>query len=192
MGKKKTTKKGSASKLGRGSKYVQMEIPQKLKMIEGWARHGSTLAEIAEMLKISEATLYRWKGMHEEFRNALRAGQIEANGEILNSAFRQATGYKERVSELIKRRVPVFVVNEETEKEELLMDNKGHAVMQEVAEVHEYDKYFPPDARMTMFMLANRLKDKYQVKVLSDEATGNIIVQHCVPETEDVKDAEGV
>jgi transposase len=45
------------------------------------------------MLGVSEATLYRWKGSYPEFREALRVGAREANGEVLNSAFQQSVGY---------------------------------------------------------------------------------------------------
>lgn len=155
---KKTEKKS-----GRKSKYVEMGISQKLKSIEGWARQGSTQAEIADMLGVSEATLYRWKGQFWEFCEALRVGAREATGEILNSAFRQSTGYREMVSECIKQK-KIAYVKDEKGKEVMLKDARGNPVLEDVEKIVEYEKYFPPDAKMTQFMLLNRLSEDYKVK----------------------------
>lgn len=183
-------------KSGRPSKYEQLEISKKLKSIEGWARQGSTNADIAEMLGVSEAAFYAWKGRYPDFREAIRAGAREANGEILNSAFRQATGYYAKQREVVKLKRPVFVQLEtkdgETEKKEpvLVTDDKGHAVYEDVADVVEYEAYFPPDARMTQFMIVNRLKEDYKQKVEAtlhdDENTGVV----AMPEV--IKDAEPI
>lgn len=172
--------KKTKKKTGRKSKYVEMGISQKLKSIEGWARQGSTQGEIAEMLGVSEATLYRWKGQFWEFREALRVGAREATGEILNSAFRQATGYREMVSECIKQKKIAYVKDEKGRKV-MLKDSRGNPVLEDVEKIIEYEKYFPPDAKMTQFMLLNRFPEGYKHK---PEAEGEkeTIIEHFIPE----------
>lgn len=171
--------KTTPKKRGRVSKYDQMRISQKLASIEGWARQGATDKEIAEMLGISPATLYRWKGQYCDFREALRTGAREANGEILNSAFRQATGFYEIQREIVKLK-KVAYTEEECGIREIVRDARGNAVHEEVAEVVEYDKYFPPDARMTMFMLLNRLAEAYKQKPMA-EGERDQIIEHYIP-----------
>ena len=186
--KKKAAKINPEKRSGR-SKYEQLKISQKLKSIEGWARHGSTLKEIAEMLGVSEATLYRWKLEHPEFCEAIRVGAREANGEILNSAFRQSVGFKELVSEVIKCKKIAYehegdgaLKTNEDGSPKMVLDSKGNPVLEDSPLIVEYNKYFPPDPRMTMFMMANRLKDDYQIKILPE--SGSIIVQHMIPDGE--------
>lgn len=194
---KKSEKKKSAKKRGRGSKYNEFGISQKLKSIEGWARHGSTLAEIAQMLGVSEATLYRWKGSYPEFCEALRVGAREADGEILNSAFRQAVGYREPVTEIQKLKKIAYRPSENEDgtegPPEIVRDAKGNPVLEDYAEAVTYEKYFEPDPKMTIFMLSNRLKEHYQIKVESDGTDKEIRIrfEEMPPKPENQENGEG-
>lgn len=156
-------------KTGRVSKYVSLSISEQLESIQGWAKHGSTMPEIAKMLGVAESTIYEWKNAHPEFSKALRAGASVANGDILHAAFDQATG--------------AYIIVKEIQKvKKQRWDNEAKRVLtDEVLETIEYPKYFPPDPRMTIFMLTNRLKDDYQAKVAAESAGGSIIVQHNIP-----------
>lgn len=146
---------------GRKSKYETLEIAKYLSAIEGWARHGSTMVEIATMLGVCEDTIYEWKKKFPEFAEAIRAGVEVSNGEILHSAFDQATGSYQLVKDVQKVKKQRW----DPEAKRVLTD--------EVLEPVEYLKYFPPEPRMTMFMLTNRLRDDYQTKVVN-ESTGSL------------------
>lgn len=156
------------AKAGRKPKYEELRIAERLDSIRGWSRHGSTRKEIAEMLGVAESTLFSWMGQYPEFAEAIRAGAHEANGEILNAAFKQAVGYRERVAEIVKvkhqRYDPVAkrVLTDEEEK------------------IVEYDKYFEPNPMITRFMLINRLPSDYKAQPADDDKT-TVVVVHNVP-----------
>lgn len=149
---------------GRPSRYDELGITRKLKSITGWAKHGSTNAEIAKMLGVSSTTLYEWKNKYPDFAEAIRAGAHEANGVILHAAFDQAAGFYATQREIVKLKKIAY----EEISGEIIRDARGSPVLEDVEKVVEYDKYFPPDARMTMFMLVNRLSDHYKQKVASE------------------------
>lgn len=156
------------AKAGRKPKYEELRIAERLDSIRGWARHGSTRKEIAEMLGVAESTLFSWMGQYPEFAEAIRTGAHEANGEILNAAFKQAVGYRERVAEIVKvkhqRYDPVAkrVLTDEEEK------------------IVEYDKYFEPNPMITRFMLINRLPAAYKAQPADDDKS-TVVVVHNVP-----------
>lgn len=169
--------------------YKKLAIDRKLKSIEGWARHGCTMAEIAQMLGIDENTLLIFKSSEPKLSEALSVGAREADGEVLNAAFKQAVGYYAKQSEVAKlKKVAYEQIGGESS---ILRDSRGNPVLEYVTEVVEYQKFFEPDARMTTFLLSNRLKNAYQVKVVPESDSGGLIVQHCIPSGElDDKDAQ--
>lgn len=164
--------KSQKSKGGKPSKYEALRIADRLDSIRGWARHGSTMSEIAEMLGVAESTFYAWKGKYPEFAEAIRVPAQEANGEILNSAFRQAVGYRETVQEVIKV------------KREFVDPTTGRILRQEVPEVVEYEKYFEPVPLMTRFMMINRLAKDYKAAPVADEEKNTVLLHH-VPRPKD-------
>lgn len=131
------------SKRGRKPLWDEMDIPSKLKSIEGWSRLGSTDSEMCEMLGVSQETFYKWKREKPEFAQAIKTGKHESNGELLNAAFNQAQGFFVKVTEPMK-----------------LRDVDGS----EYIEMVTYDKYVPPNNTMAIFMLKNRLPDKFKDK----------------------------
>jgi hypothetical protein len=162
--KPKNKPKTPPKKRGRESKYFQLEIPKRLKEIEGWRRQGSSEEEVAEMLSVAPSTVSAWKGAHPEFKEALRTGARAANGEILNSAFKQAVGYHETHEEVVKLRKVVYTSRKNEDGElEPLRDAKGTVVLEDVEKIVDVKKYYPPDARMTMFMMVNRLPGDYKM-----------------------------
>lgn len=142
----------SGRKRGKKPLWDELQMESKLDAVEGWARQGLLNSEIADMLGISERTVYTWKGKYPQFAQAICAGARVSNGEILKSAFDQARGYTKRVSEVVKLR------------EEYIDKESGKKLVRERAEVVEYDKYFEPDGRITKFMLTNRLPEDYRDK----------------------------
>lgn len=68
----------------------------KLKLVKGWARDGLKNEEIAEKIGIAISTFYRWKKDSQEFRDALKEGEIY-DREVEESLQKAAMGgtYKE-------------------------------------------------------------------------------------------------
>jgi hypothetical protein len=124
---------------GRPSPYsdAQLEVARKA------AALGATDVQIADILTIDVATLYRWKNQHDEFREALRASKEVIDGAVEQSLFRRAMGYSHPA-------VKIMVVD--------------GAVVRE-----EYTEHYPPDTTACIFWLKNRKpqewRDKSEVEI---------------------------
>jgi transcriptional regulator with XRE-family HTH domain len=77
---------------GRPSKY-ETDVKPKLHLIEGWARNGLTLEQIASNLGISVPSLIKYREQHVELFEALKSGKDEADIEVENALYKAATGY---------------------------------------------------------------------------------------------------
>lgn len=130
-------------KLGRKSLWTELDMDSRLEAVQGWAKNGSLDSEMWTALGVSEATFYKWKREIPKFAEALRKGKFDSNGEILNSAFRQSTGYYITVTEPIK-----------------LRDEYGA----EHVEMVTYDKFIPANSTMSIFLMKNRLPEQYKDK----------------------------
>lgn len=153
----------SKKKSGRKPLWEELDIPSKLEAIKGWAQQGSTDAEIMEMLNVSKNVFYQWKKEKKEFYDALKKGRYDSNGEILNSAFKQTTGYYQTITEPMKLKKQV---NKGTEE-------KPFWVEEDVIEMVTYDKFVPANNTMTIFMLKNRIPEHYKDKQ-ERELTGEL------------------
>lgn len=140
--------KEKETRTGRKSKYETLHIAEKLESVRGWAKHGGKKA-VADTLHVSVNTVSAWQAKYTEFREALKTGEVEANGELLASAFDLGTGYYREVTEVIKVRTAV-------------PDASGRMVTKEEEKLVKYEKYFPPDPRMLQFLLMNRMKADYR------------------------------
>jgi hypothetical protein len=56
---------------------------------------GATDQEIADFFDVEVRTVYRWKGDHDEFCQALKAGKEEADARVERSLYQQAIGYEQ-------------------------------------------------------------------------------------------------
>lgn len=136
--------------MGRPKKWNEIDMPSRLDSVTGWAKQGSTDEEIAKMLGVSLAVFYNWKNDYPEFKEAIKKGKEVSNGELLNSAFIQSTGFTAKEQQAIKVR-----------------DYKridGKLMQIERVEVIEVEKYYPPNPTMSIFMLKNRLPEQYKDK----------------------------
>lgn len=149
-------KKKTPGKRGRKDLWDELNMESRLKTIEGWAKNGMTNEEMYNALNVSKDVFYRWRKEKPEFKAALMKGKFESNGEILNSAFKQATGYYQTVTEPFKLRTIEEFVDPETGRASL------HEV--EVMVDHTYNKFFPPTTAMAIFMLKNRIPQDYKDK----------------------------
>ena len=84
-------------------KYQEWLEPDKLILLEGWARDGLTDEQIAKKMDINVATLYRWKNNHCEIRKALKKGKEVVDRLVENALLKRALGYK--YTEITKERI---------------------------------------------------------------------------------------
>ncbi len=156
-------------KVGKKPLYEEMEIADKLEAIRGWALSGMTDKEMYTMLEISHDTFYKWKRERPEFADALKKGKDIANGELVNSAFKQATGYYITVTEPMKVK-------------------KG---FDEFIEMVTYEKFIPANNTMNIFMLKNRMPEQYKDKQHTEHSGGvNISFVDNVPDMDDEDEEE--
>nr|DAL55184.1 MAG TPA_asm: terminase small subunit [Caudoviricetes sp.] len=135
------------------SKYDSLVKP-KLILIEGWARNGLTIEQIAKNLGISKVTFYKYMNEHVELSEHLKKGKEVVDIEVENALLKRALGYKyeEVTKELLK--------NKKTGKEELRVTK---VVAKEVQ----------PDTTAQIFWLKNRRPEDWRDKK-DIEHSGNI------------------
>lgn len=157
-------------KVGRKQLYDEMEIDDKLDAIRGWAMSGSTDKDIYTMLEVSKETFYKWKRERSQFADALKKGKHIANGELQNSAYKQAMGYYQTVTEPMK-------VKRGQDWEEI--------------EMVTYEKFIPANNTMNIFMLKNRMPEVYKDKQHTEHSGGvNISFVDNIPDMDDEEDEE--
>jgi hypothetical protein len=76
------------------SKWITLDMPNKLELVEGWARDGATDTDICNGLGISAQTLYTWKGKYPEFAQAIQKGKEIIDIQVENALLKRALGYK--------------------------------------------------------------------------------------------------
>lgn len=123
--------------------------PEKLILIEGWAREGLFDKHIAEKMGVSEATLYNYKKKYPEIKEALRKGKEVVDFEIENALYKRAIGYTIRIKE---------------DK----VDKNG--------DIHECERdlHIPGDVTAQIFWLKNRKRMQWRDKVEYSNDGGEI------------------
>ena len=71
------------------SKY-DTHVKDKLILVEGWARDGLTLEQIAKNLGISKDTLYSYKNKYSDFSDALKKGREVVDYEVEGALYKAA------------------------------------------------------------------------------------------------------
>ena len=87
--------------MARKSKYEEY-VQDKLDSIQGWARDGLTLQEIADNLGIALSTLCNYKNQYPELNEALKKGVDESLYTVENALFKAACGYYYKEEEMTK------------------------------------------------------------------------------------------
>ena len=123
--------------------------PEKLLLLEDWARQGLFDAQIAKNMGISEATLYRYKANHPEIKEALRKGKEVVDIEVENAMLKRALGYTIRI---VEQKIDKF------------------------GDVHdcERDVHIPGDVTAQIFWLKNRRRQQWRDKVEYSNDGGEI------------------
>lgn len=151
--------------------------PDKLILLEGWAKDGMTMEDIADEIGIKRRTLYNWQDKHVPILHALRAGKKVADYEVSNSLHKRATGYDytEQTYETVKMSSKEHSAIIDAEL--AIWDKKNKKASQEERErfilsipdtkhvlTKSVQKHQPGDVRAMMFWLSNRAPDKWKAE----------------------------
>lgn len=133
-------------------KYQEWLEPEKLILIEGWARDGLTDVQIAEKIGISKQTFYDWKKKYADFSDSLKKGKEVVDRQVENALLKRALGYryKETTRELV------------TDKETGVCD----LVVTKVVE-----KEVVPDTTAQIYWLKNRKPEQWRDKRVVDDSS---------------------
>ncbi len=94
--------RGSENQRAKG-KYQEWLEPEKLILIEGWARDGLTDEQIAANIGISKQTFYDWKKKYTDFSDSLKKGKEVVDRLVENALLKRALGYE--YTEVTKERI---------------------------------------------------------------------------------------
>jgi hypothetical protein len=127
---------------GRPTKYKPEYVEQAKKL----CALGATDIEIADFFEVDVRTLYRWKGEHDKFCQALKVAKDIADERVERSLFARANGYEHD-------EVDIRVVD--------------HTIIQTPIR-----KFYPPDTTAAIFWLKNRKPEKWR-EMKAIELTGS-------------------
>lgn len=119
---------------GRPTKYQEAYAASAEKL----CKLGATDLEIAEFFDVDVRTLYRWKALHAEFCQSLKAGKAEADERVERSLFNRAVGY---TYDAVKIFMPAG------------RDEPVYA---------PYQEHVPPETTAAIFWLKNRRPDLWR------------------------------
>lgn len=118
---------------------------------------GATDKELADLFRVSEATINAWKLEHPEFLESLNAGKAEADANVAERLYQRAMGYTHPA-------VKIFIY-------------QGEPI------VVPYTEHYPPDTTAAIFWLKNRKKDQWRANVGEEDAAADgIIVKGGLPD----------
>lgn len=143
------------------STIAEWTEPDKLLLLEAWARDGLTDEQIAGNMGITVRSLYNWKKKCIPIFQSLKTGKEVADVEVENALRKKALGFRETEQAVSTRKT---------------VEYENGKRIREITEpvVTEVEKYYPPDTTAQIFWLKNRKpeawRDKQEQKVDLTEA----------------------
>lgn len=143
------------------STITEWTEPDKLLLLEAWARDGLTDEQIAGNMGINVRTLYLWKKKNVQIFQSLKTNKELADIEVENALRKKALGFRE---------------TEQTVSTRKTVEYENGKRVREITEpvVTNVEKYYPPDTTAQIFWLKNRKpeqwRDKQEQKVDLTEA----------------------
>ena len=128
----------------------EKKVKPKLDIIQGWARNGLTLDDIAHNLGISRGSLLKYKYKYKELNDAINEGKEIADIRVENALYRRAVGFYTTEQKVV-----------------MVKDDDGTSH----PEIVEYEVYHMPDVTAQIFWLKNRKPDVWRDKVVVDEVS---------------------
>lgn len=100
------------------TRFNKFLTPQGLILLEGWARNGLTMRQIAHNCGISIQGLYKWFKKYPQIKEAVDKGKEVVDFEVEGALYRSALGYSftEQVVDsngnkrMVKKHIPANVV----------------------------------------------------------------------------------
>ncbi len=106
---------------------------------------GKTDVQLADLLSVSERTINTWKKKHPEFLQSIKKGKELADGDVVDSLYKRATGYSH-------------------DEDKILSTQEG-------VQIIPTTKHYAPDPTSMIFWLKNRQPELWREKSLK-EITG--------------------
>lgn len=132
-------------------KYEEWLRPEKLVLLEGWARDGLTNEQISHNIGISRETLNQWSRKFSDISDALKKGKEVADREVENALFERAKGGKHEVKKVFKVKREYF-------------DECGRKCYNEELMTKTEEVYIPGDTTAQIFWLKNRKPNEWRDK----------------------------
>lgn len=130
-------------------------------LIASMYRAGKTDEEVAQEIGISRSTLFEWRLSTPELSETVRMAKKQADYEVVNSLFKNATGYA------YTEQIPVKLKSSK-------YDEHGRKTEEERVEIVTIQKWHEADVPAQIFWLKNRdpenWRDKREYEVKSDGA----------------------
>lgn len=121
--------------MGRRQSLEDWTTPENLLRVQGWARDGLTMEQIAHNIGITKPTLYKWQERDSNFLNALKVSRDAADREVENALFKNAIGFH-------------YIEQQVTD----------------TGAVVDVEKYSKPNTTAQIFWLKNRKPEKWRDK----------------------------
>lgn len=134
-------------------KYEQWLTPEGLLKIEGWARDGLVMEEIAECMGISRSTLNEWVKKYSDISDTIKKSKEVADRKVENSLYERALG-------------GVHTVKKTFKVKETYYDKQGRKCEKEHLETALDEVYIPGDTTAQIFWLKNRKPEVWKDKQL--------------------------
>lgn len=158
-------------------KYEYWLTTEGLLRLEAWARDGLTDDQIAEMMDIDVATLYRWKKRFCEICEALKRGKEIVDIQVENALFKRAIGYSYNEDKYVSVPMDLAEYHEKLDEymnhykyehpeatdSELMIARELFPKTKEVL-VERKVKEVVPDTTAQIFWLKNRRPDQWRDK----------------------------
>lgn len=140
-------------------KYQAWLEPDKLILLEAWARDGLTDEQIATKMGICRDTLIQWKKKYPDISDTLKKGKDVVDIQVENALLKRALGYEyEEISE--KYEMGVLVEKKVTKKQVV------------------------PDTTAQIFWLKNRKPDEWRDKREVDvEGSAGVMIINDIPKS---------
>jgi transposase-like protein len=147
--------KGSNNGGGPRNQYYAKEIDKKLPIVEGWARDGATIEQIAINIGIRRETLYKWMRQYPELKEAIDKGREITDRRVENALYNNAMG--QEVWEETQELRPIVIKGE-------IQYNEDGTIKAEMVTVERKKKFIPGSATAQIFWLKNRKSNVWRDK----------------------------
>ena len=148
------------------AKFDQWLTEEGLLRIQGWARDGLTLKDIAKNMGCSLTTIKTWRDRFPEIAEALKEGKDYADRVVENALYRSACGYTIEITEPIKVKRTIY--DEDTGRK-----------VREYEDVVEATKqiHYPAQVTAQIFWLKNRKPAQWRDKTEVQTAPTNGVLE---------------